>query len=69
MVQVSAGTFVRCVWGACDLPPQLCEVVAHHLHFDLVLTRLWATIKVNDPIRSVLFLFVSLNVKYETTVV
>lgn len=55
MVQVSGDTFVWCVWGTCYLPPQLCEVVAHHLHFDLVFTRLWMTMKVKNLMRSILY--------------
>lgn len=67
MVKVSGDTFVWCVWGTCYLPPQLSEVVAHHLHFDLVFTRLWTTMKVKNLMRSILY--VSWDVKYETTLV
>ena len=34
-------TFVRCVWGSCDLALQLCEILIHQVHLDLVFARLW----------------------------
>lgn len=55
VVQVIEGTFIRCIWRASYLPPEICEVVTHHLNFDLVFTCLWVWINEKDAMRNILF--------------
>lgn len=55
VVQVNECTFIRCIWRASYLSPELCEVVTHHLNFDLVFTCLWVWINEKDAMRNILF--------------